>query len=258
MTVLALMFVFTSCFNAYAEETQPEWYALDEEESVLTITLPANETTGYAWEFEVSEPEALELATQEYVPAENSKDVVGAGGTWVASFIGTFKKFGNVDLTLNYKRSGEAEAAETRLVKLFVSENNQLQVVSAETTAPTEPAWYALDEEASVLTITLPANETTGYAWTYTISEPEALELATQEYVADETDKDGAGGTWVTSFIGTFKKFGNVDLTLNYQRSGDKEAAETRLVKLFISENNQIEVVSADITAPAATVAPAA
>ena len=136
MTVLVLVFVFASCLSVSAEESQPAWYALDEEESVLTITLPANETTGYAWEFVISDPEALELATEEYVQDENSQDLVGAGGTWVASFIGTFKKAGDVDLTFNYKRSGDEVAAETRLVKLFIAENNQIEVVSADVVTP--------------------------------------------------------------------------------------------------------------------------
>ena len=137
-TVLVLMVIFTSCLSAYAEETQPAWYELDEEESVLTVRLPANSTTGYAWDFAISEPEALELATEEYVQDEGSEGQDGAGGTWVASFIGTFKKFGDVELTLNYKRSGDEKAAETRVIKAFVSENNQLQIVSADITVPAE------------------------------------------------------------------------------------------------------------------------
>ena len=191
--------------------------------------------------------------TQEYVPDENDGQIVGAGGTWVASFMGTFKKAGSVDLTLNYKRSWEDEAAETRLVKVFVSENNQLEVVSADMIPAAQPDWYELSEDETVLTITLPANATTGYEWDFVISDPETFELVTQEYVQEKgsQDREGAGGTWVASFMGTFKKAGSVDLTLNYKRSWEDEAAETRLVKVFVSENNQLEVVSADGTVPA-------
>lgn len=135
---LALLFILTSCAVAYAEQEQaePDWYELDENEEVLTIRLPANLTTGYEWTFEISDPEALELVTQEYIEDENGQQLVGVGGTWAASFHGTFAKAGDVDLTLTYKRSFEEEAAETRLVKLWIVENNQLQVVSAEVVDP--------------------------------------------------------------------------------------------------------------------------
>ena len=245
---LILTFVVASCASVYAQELPRAWYELDEQEEVLTITLPDNATTGYEWDFVISDPEALELATMEYVPDDNGKDLVGAGGTWVASFISTFEKAGNVDLTLNYKRKWEAQAVETRLVKVFISENNQLQVVSAETLSVAQPDWYRLSEDETVLTITLPAN-TAGYEWDFVVSDPEAFELLTMEYVQDENGEvlAGADGTWVASFIGTFQKVGDVDLTLNYKRSGESEPAETRLVKVFIVENNQLQVVSAEI-----------
>lgn len=124
LLVLAVMLL--SCAGAYAEELA--WYELDEEEAVLTVRLPADPTTGYGWNFTISDPEALELATMEYISEGNSEV---EGGTWVASFIGTFKKSGNVDLTLEYTRSGDDAPAETRRVTVFVVENNQLEILSA-------------------------------------------------------------------------------------------------------------------------------
>lgn len=133
--ILALLLALAFGAAAYAEEAAP-WYELDEADEVLTVRLPANPTTGYEWTFEISDSEALELVTQEYVQDEAGQEMVGVGGTWVASFHGTFAKAGHVDLTLKYKRSFEQEAAETRLVKLWVMENNQLEVVSAEVVDP--------------------------------------------------------------------------------------------------------------------------
>ena len=40
---------------------------------------------------------------------------------------------------------------------------------------PAEEAWYELDEESRVLTVRLPANPTTGYEWSFDISDPAAL-----------------------------------------------------------------------------------
>ncbi len=80
---LVLAFVLASCVGAYAQEPQPIWYELDEEETVLTITLPANATTGYEWDFVISDPEAFELLTQEYVPDGNDELI----GTVISGFL---------------------------------------------------------------------------------------------------------------------------------------------------------------------------
>ena len=143
---LILMTVLLSSFSANAQKqvepdwyvavdpgwyvaVEPSWYVLDEQQKVLTITLPANATTGYEWTYEISDPEALELMNVEYVLDGSEFNLVGTGGTWLADFNGIFKDEAEVELTLNYKRAWEDEAIQTRLVKLKISENNQLEVI---------------------------------------------------------------------------------------------------------------------------------
>lgn len=111
----------------------------------------------------------------------------------------------------------------------------------------TEEAWYELSGEDEVVTVRLPANETTGYQWFYTFSDEETLELVTQEYVQDEAEEGetGVGGTWVASFKGTFEKAGNVTLTLDYAQGETEEPEETKVLNLFVVENNGLQVVSA-------------
>lgn len=111
-----------------------------------------------------------------------------------------------------------------------------------------EPSWYVLDEEQMVLTITLPANTTTGYEWTYEISNPVALQVISAEYVPDGSELAGTGGTWTADFKGIFKDEAEVELTLNYKRAWEDEAIQTRLLKIKISENNQLEIISGEIT----------
>lgn len=118
-----------------------------------------------------------------------------------------------------------------------------------------EEAWYELDEGLSVLTVRLAANATTGYEWSYEFSDPEALEMITMEYAADETGETmtGVGGQWVASFRSILKGSGEAALTLTYARPGSEEIAEQRVINLSIGEGGQLEVVSAEIVLPEET-----
>jgi len=249
--VLVLMSVFTPPVCVFAEAPTPAWFELNSEQTVLTITLPANPSTGYAWEYTISDKESLVLIEEEYIPDESSEQLIGSGGTWVASFVG--KKPGDVKLTLSYKRSGEDDIDEMRGVDVQVSDSNQLTIPFSSVITEVQSSWYELSEGQEVLTIRLPANPTTGYAWEYSISDEGAFELLTQEYVPDENAEDlvGAGGTWAASFIGTAKISDSIEITLNYKRDWEDEAIETRRIEVLVSENNRLEIVSADIVVPA-------
>lgn len=138
LAILVLTTLLLSCVGSYAQEApqMPDWYALDEEQMLLTVTLPANATTGFEWHCEISDPEALELMSQEYIPDENKAELVGVGGTWIASFKGSFKDSCEVELKLNYQRPWEEVADETRVIIVIIHEDSTLEVVSAERTFP--------------------------------------------------------------------------------------------------------------------------
>ena len=134
LTIILIPFV-----GVYAKgEPQPEWIFLDDEQAMLTIVLSANATTGYGWTYKISNPDMLELIREEYIPDTNVEQLVGTGGTWAASFMGTSMEAAVVELTLKYKRDWEEEALQTRLVKVLVSEINQLEVISAEIVFPAQ------------------------------------------------------------------------------------------------------------------------
>ncbi|MDD3242688.1 MAG: protease inhibitor I42 family protein [Eubacteriales bacterium] len=118
--------------DAPTQQPEGEWAVLNGEESVLTVSLPANPSTGYEWSYHISDTNALVLDKAEYTQDDAGEGVVGAGGTWVASFEGTFKQAGNVELTLQYGRSWEVDVLETRVLKLFINESNTIEVLSAE------------------------------------------------------------------------------------------------------------------------------
>ena len=240
---LVLMLVLASCMSAYAQEAPSTWYELSEDETVLTVRLPANTADGFKWDFEISDPDAFEFVTMEYVEDEAIKE-----NTWAASFKSTFSKAGKVDLTLNYLRDGEEKPVETRVVKVFIVENGQLEILSAEALSDEQPTWYELSEDETVLTVRLPANTADGFKWDFEISDPDAFELITMEYAENDAGEgqEGADSTWMASFKSTSARGGSVDLTLRYLRSGE-EAVETRLVKVYIEEKDQLDIISAKV-----------
>lgn len=141
LILLILMSIPVFCLSAFSQEPillqpspRPEdlWFMLDEQQKVLTITLPANATTGYEWVYEISDAEVLELVNQEYLSCDKEEKLAGVGGTWTASFQGVFKAEGEAELILNYKRSWEDEPIQTRLVRVKTLENGKLEIILGE------------------------------------------------------------------------------------------------------------------------------
>lgn len=116
-----------------AVESGEAWYELQNDDTILTVRLPSNPSTGYDWSYEISNGQAIELLTQEYVQDEAAPDAVGVGGTWVASFANFGSAFGEVTISFRYARSWEDnEPAEVRTLHLHIVENSQIEVISAD------------------------------------------------------------------------------------------------------------------------------
>lgn len=112
----------------------------------------------------------------------------------------------------------------------------------------TMAVWYEITRDhmgKDILTVRLDCNPTTGYDWTFEISEPALLELLSQEYVTDESDEPicGSGGTWAASFRNFSDEAGNVELILRYARPWEKNALEERMLRMTISEDGQIIIL---------------
>lgn len=115
-----------------APEIEKTWYELSDGDTVLTVSLPANPSTGYFWDFAISDPEVFELITMEYIQDDAPAGLVGVGGSWVASFKGTFQKAGSTALTLNYIAPDQTTIAETHSFDLHIAQNNQIMIISVE------------------------------------------------------------------------------------------------------------------------------
>jgi inhibitor of cysteine peptidase len=83
----------------------------------LTIALPSNPTTGYAWELEACDTAILDNPSHEFVAPNTTME--GSGGTEEWHFAG--KSTGQTEVRLVYRRSWEkAEPLETYSVTIVV------------------------------------------------------------------------------------------------------------------------------------------
>ena len=107
--VLILTFVsLTSfCFADEANQLQPISMEMRAGE-IFTITLRANSTTGYQWQFAIPLDESmLQLINSEYIPYKTIR--IGAGGKQLWTFKAL--KAGEVIVSLKYVRSWEKDVA---------------------------------------------------------------------------------------------------------------------------------------------------
>jgi inhibitor of cysteine peptidase len=84
-----------------------------------------------------------------------------------------------------------------------------------------------------IIQIALASNPSTGYTWVATYDETK-LELVDDTYEADETDAlvVGAGGTQYFRFKAL--QSGEVTITMDYQRSWEKESIDQKIFTVTI------------------------
>lgn len=196
----ALMVAMMLCLSfACANAAGAEWYELSGEDTILTVRLPGNSKDGMDWEFEISNPNALELLTHEVIEGE-SEGMAGAPTTYVASFMSTASAENTVSLILRYRSDDPNEASfATRVLELNVSANN---VISVESVLERDQSadWIEYDMDNFILTVRLPAPENGSQDWEMSILNPEFFELITCEtengYVGSfRSNLEGAGFT---------------------------------------------------------------
>ena len=98
-----------------------------------------------------------------------------------------------------------------------------------------------MSKQPQTATLSLDANPTTGYEWRVE-QEPEIFDISS-EYVQDKADEelDGVGGNEV--FTLTPKKEGKAKVSFYYERSWEKDKADTSLTyQISVDGNKQIKV----------------
>lgn len=221
--IMVVALLVCSCAFAMAEEAS--WYELSAEGTVLTVRLPGNSKNGLNWSFEISNPEALELITQEVIEGE-SEGMAGAETTFVASFMSTAGVENNVSLILHYN-DGSAEAdVKTNVLELAVDAENVITVNSVlEQDKNTD--LMELGDDGYILTVTVPETAPDGCTWEQ--DGGTALELITFE------TENG----FVGSYMATMENAGSNELNVSCVNS-DGVAVKTYTFNVFINESGEM------------------
>jgi len=140
---LAIFLVAVACGGRRGAETEVRLTARDtgKERHIavggkLTIALPSNPTTGYAWELASSDSAILDNPGHDFVPPQST--LTGAGGTEEWHFVG--KSTGKTEVKLNYRRSWEkGPPLETYSVTIVVDPPKRTKR-APKTPSPSEPA----------------------------------------------------------------------------------------------------------------------
>lgn len=185
--MLVLVSLALLCGVAFAQEdAQPEQtlqYELDDGASMLTVTLPANATTGFEWTCTLSEDGLVVEEAHEYIP-DDEEDLVGSGGVSVYTFSSAMKDSGLVTLTFLYAQPWEGVAADAYEVDVQVDEANLLSVEAVRQLEPgmVTVAWRVGakvdcpecgNPDAEIVEVIDGGDEEGGVFWTLTLDCPD-------------------------------------------------------------------------------------
>ena len=227
--LFGLSFACAHAETADLDASVTMWYELGGEDTILTVRLPGNNKDGMDWEFEISNPEALELLTHEVIEGE-SEGMAGSPTTYVAGFMSTASAENKVRLILRYVTGDPDEAAfATRVLELNVSEDNVLSVASV-LERNQSADWIEYDLNNFILTVRLPDSEDGSQNWDMSILDPEFFEL-----IACETENG-----YVGSFMSNLEGAGFTELQISNGNT-------VYTVNLFASEAGDLFVEWAEV-----------
>ena len=101
---------------------------------------------------------------------------------------------------------------------------------------------HVFGQTDSQTTVELEGNPTTGYEWTYELSNPRIIREVSYEYIGYQGDEEvvGVGGVFVFSFAGLTE--GETEITFNYSRSWEEDIPpkETVVYLAVVDSNNTL------------------
>lgn len=221
----------------------PDWIELSADDAVLTVRVPLDDAQNQSCRFLIPDERMLELLTCEVIGDEEGE---AGEGLWVGSFISAFQKSGYAFLQLAVEDS-VGKLLSARTLWLSVREDNSLEIVSFE-----ESSRFFLTQDQCGLNVRLESNPTTGYQWSYALSDEDFLRCDAEEYIADPAQAVGSGGVWSARFASTGNKAGFVELHLRYARPWEEDApAKEHTLHLFVNESGLIQPIFAPPQEPA-------
>ena len=201
---------------------------------VRLIILYDNPSTGFAWYYEFSGDDILEIISDKYQPDPNPNNWPGVGGTRYIQIKAVGSGEAAIDMTI---KRGEDEVLGTQTYKIVVSGGND----EPSETEPEEPRAILGAEDPDELIvgeirlIVLDENRTTGYIWYWEFSGDDILEIISDEYRQDPAPPlmDGVGGT---RYIGVKAVApGEAVIEMTCKRSED-EVSQTRTYKVVVKQ----------------------
>ena len=100
-------------------------------------------------------------------------------------------------------------------------------------------------ENPDQIKVSLEENPTTGYQWTYKISDESLIKYVSDSY-NDSSSSNTVGAGGVHDFIFKAIADGKADITFTYERSFEKDSAETVLVYKYDIANKVPALVDID------------
>ena len=98
-------------------------------------------------------------------------------------------------------------------------------------------------KEPSSCTVTLCANPTTGYSWSYRLNPDKVMKMTDEKYVQDKKDARDVGTGGKQYYIFTPQKQGIADAILTYSRPWEKTKSDQKIrIKFKIDKNRDIYV----------------
>ncbi len=200
------------------------------ENRTVTVSLAENPTTGFLWSYAFSKDGVLREVKNEYKADERAGNLEGAGGTHVWTFEGVAE--GDVTLSFVYAQPWDTETAPAQVVSYTYRVDAAGQAALLST----------VDLGGNDVTIALAGNPTTGFDWSYTLSEDGILSEVSNQYAPDANPMElvGAGGihTWIFEAVAP----GDVTATFTYKQPWDTDAAaaETKAFTFHVDADKKV------------------
>lgn len=199
--------------------------------NTLAVRLPANPSTGYAWNVAVNDPKVLR---SEGAPAREpaATDLVGSGDSHVFEFKAT--RAGKTTLGLVSVRPSDPAAAPDRLFRVAVVVDQVLPPQRALSLGESDDGSKQYVVQGDTISVRLPANVTTGYSWAVAQAAPGVLQAGVEpktERPAGAAPGKGGFQNFEFPVVGT----GQGWLQLVYRRPFEKDVAPAKSWSIFLA-----------------------
>lgn len=252
--ILSVILLPVAGLSAELQSTNPDREVIEipalmnraSKEQRLKVELEENASTGYTWEFEVSDPQALTLLSREATSLSSDPNIVGGPSsvTWLFSA----QKTGPLTLIFRLYRSweGEGSAVDVKVFNILLNDKPLNEC---------GPQYIFLLEESSatlkvgeLARVMLEENASTGYFWNYSIFNPDVVQYLPPTQPVCESEKGTVTETPSTSpIIGAPSKVifdflplkaGTAFVQFNYFDAREEgKAVETLLVAINVVDN---------------------